>query len=303
METSDPVRRSKRWEGLAVVATPIGNLGDISARAIATLREADRIACEDTRMTARLCRAHAIETPLTPYHEHNAERARPALLRLMAEGGRLALVSDAGTPLISDPGYRLVLEAREAGIPVTAIPGPSAVTTALAAAGLPTDRFLFAGFAPPKPVARRRFLAELAAVPATLVLFESARRLAAALADLRDVLGPRPAAVCRELTKLHEEVRRGGLDELAAHYAETGAPKGEIVLVIGPPDRAAAVEEDPTVLDARLREALEESSLRDAVARVAAENGLPRRAVYRRALALSGGEDGAREESGEDSGP
>lgn len=304
METSDTVRRSKRWEGLAVVATPIGNLGDISARAVATLREADQIACEDTRMTARLCQAHGIETRLTPYHEHNAERVRPELLRMMAEGGRLALVSDAGTPLISDPGYKLVRDAREAGIPVTAIPGASAVTAALAVAGLPTDRFLFAGFAPAKAGARRRFLAELATVQATLVLFESARRLAPALADLRDVLGPRPAAVCRELTKLHEEVRRGPLDALAEHYAGAGAPKGEIVIVIGPPERAAAAEEDPALLDALLRDALEEASLRDAVARVAAESGLPRRAVYRRALALSGGGEARAEEGAEDgSGP
>jgi 16S rRNA (cytidine1402-2'-O)-methyltransferase len=286
METSDPVRRSKRWEGLAVVATPIGNLGDISARAIATLREADQIACEDTRMTARLCRAYDIETRLTPYHEHNAERVRPELLRLMAAGGRLALVSDAGTPLISDPGYKLVREAQEAGIPVTAIPGASAVTAALAVAGLPTDRFLFAGFAPAKTTARRRFLTELAATPATLVLFESARRLAPALADLRDALGPRPAAICRELTKLHEEIRRGNLGELAAHYADSGAPKGEIVIVIGPPESLPAAEEDPALLDALLRDALAEASLRDAVARVAAESGLPRREVYLRALAL-----------------
>ena len=273
-----------------MVATPIGNLGDISARAVRTLREADRIVCEDTRVTARLCRAHGIDTPLSPYHEHNAERVRPELLRLMAGGARLALVSDAGTPLISDPGYKLVRAAQDAGLAVTAIPGPSAVTAALAVAGLPTDRFLFAGFAPAKPAARRRFLAELAAVPATLVLFESGRRLAASLNDMQAVLGPRPAAVCRELTKLYEEVRRAALDGLAAHYAEAGAPKGEIVIVIGPPAQDAAAEEDPAILDASLREALARTSLRDAVALVAAESGRPRREVYRRALALAGGE-------------
>ncbi|MBT4769206.1 MAG: 16S rRNA (cytidine(1402)-2'-O)-methyltransferase [Rhodospirillaceae bacterium] len=271
---------------MAVVATPIGNLGDISARAIATLREADRIACEDTRMTARLCRAHAIETPLTPYHEHNAERARPALLRLMAEGGRLALVSDAGTPLISDPGYRLTKACIEDNIPFTILPGPSAPLAALALSGLPTDRFLFAGFPPSKKSARKKWLAELTAIPATLIFFESAKRLASSLSDMMAVFGPREAAMAREITKLYEEVRRAPLDELATHFETQGPPKGEVVIVVAPPDAIAETGEDET--DRLLIQAMENLSLRDAAEAVAKASGRPKRDVYARALALSG---------------
>ncbi len=257
------------------------------------LRGVDRIVCEDTRVTARLLRAYAIAKPMTPYHEHNAERARPRLIAALAKGERLALVSDAGTPLVSDPGYKLVRAAIAAGIPVSMAPGPSAAIAALALSGLPTDRFLCAGFLPHKAAQRQSALAELAAVKATLVLFETAPRLAASLADMARVLGPRDAAICRELTKLYEEVRRGSLAELAAHYETAGPPKGEIVVVVGPPSpQAAAVAGEE--LDLRLKAALAEGSLSDAVAAVTGALGLPRKRVYARALELAkanGGEE------------
>jgi 16S rRNA (cytidine1402-2'-O)-methyltransferase len=270
--------------GLYLVATPIGNLADITLRALETLAAADLIACEDTRVTARLLDRYGIKTPLTPYHDHNAEAARPKILARLRDGGAVALVSDAGTPLISDPGYRLVRAAQDAGVAVTAIPGASAVLTALGVAGLPTDRFFFEGFLPPKDAARRKRIAELARIPATLVLFESGPRIAAALAALAAELGDRTAAVCRELTKLHEEIRRGGLAELARHYAEGGETRGEFVLVIAPPAAPAPSAAD---VDALLREALRSQTLKDAVGAVAAATGEPRQQVYRRALALA----------------
>ena len=201
--------------GLHIVSTPIGNLGDITLRALSTLAAADLIACEDTRVTRKLLDRYAIAAPLTPYHDHNATTARPKLLQRLAEGAAIALVSDAGTPLISDPGYKLVRAVQEAGYPVTAIPGASSILAALAVAGLPTDQFFFVGFLPPKQGARRARIAELARVPATLVVFETGPRLTEALADLAAGLGEREAAVCRELTKLHEEVRRHLLKTLA----------------------------------------------------------------------------------------
>ncbi len=270
--------------GLHIVATPIGNLGDITLRALAALSGADLIACEDTRVTRKLLDRYAIATPLTPYHEHNAAKARPALLRRLADGAAVALVSDAGTPLVSDPGFKLVREAQAAGLPVTALPGASALLAALTIAGQPTDQFFFAGFLPPKEAARRARIAELARVSATLVLFETGPRVGAALAALAAGLGPRDAALCRELTKLHEEVHRGELAALAAHYA--GAePRGEIVLVIGPPAASQTASESDT--ETLLRQALGRGSLKDAVAEVADATGRPRRDVYRRALALS----------------
>ena len=289
-ETSDPAGGSKRWAGLAIVATPIGNLADITARAVTMLAEADVIACEDTRTTVKLLRAHGIGSPLTPYHEHNAERARPALLARLRRGERVALVSDAGTPLISDPGYKLVRAAIAEGVPVTTAPGPSAPLAALAVSGLPTDRFLFAGFLPPRTGRRKSVLADMASLRASLIFFESPRRLAASLADMAEVLGPREAAVCRELTKLHEEVRRGTLAALAAQYGDANTPRGEVVVVIGPPD---AAEADDDEIDRLLGEALEGASLRDAVDAVAAATGAPRKAVYARALAHreGGGDD------------
>ncbi len=269
--------------GLHIVATPIGNLRDITLRALDVLAAADLIACEDTRITRRLLDHYSITTPLTPYHEHNAAAARPKLLARLAEGAAIALVSDAGTPLISDPGFKLVRAARDAGQPVTALPGPSATLVALAVCGLPTDRFFFEGFLPAKSAQRRARIAEIKLIPATLVLFETGPRIAACLADLADELGPRAAAVCRELTKLHEEVRRGDLAELATHYAGDAEIRGEMVIVIAPAELSAEAVD----LDALLRQALGRLSVKEAVAEIASVTGRPRREVYQRALALT----------------
>jgi 16S rRNA (cytidine1402-2'-O)-methyltransferase len=270
--------------GLYVVATPIGHLGDITLRALEVLAAADVIACEDTRVTRKLTDRYGIETPLTPYHDHNAAVARPKLMARLAAGASIALVSDAGTPLISDPGYKLVRAAREAGHGVTAVPGSSAVMAALAVAGLATDRFFFEGFLPAKSGARRARIAEIAAIPATLVLFETGPRLAAALEDLAAGFGSREAAICRELTKLYEEVRRADLATLARDYADRDAPRGEIVIVIGPP---VQTQPQPGDIDRLLRDALGRTSVKDAVAEVAQASGMPRRDVYQRALALA----------------
>jgi len=274
--------------GLYLVATPIGNLGDVTLRGLETLAAADLIACEDTRVTARLLERYGIRTPLTPYHDHNATAARPKILARVRDGAAVALVSDAGTPLVSDPGFRLVQAAREAAFAVTAVPGASAVLTALAVAGLPTDRFFFEGFLPAKDAGRRTRIAELARIPATLVLFETGPRIAAALAALAEGLGDRPAAICRELTKLHEEVRRDGLVALAQAYAASSEmraeTRGEFVLVVAPPQAAAAT---PAEIDELLRRALASQTLRDAVGAVVAATGEPRSEVYRRALALA----------------
>jgi 16S rRNA (cytidine1402-2'-O)-methyltransferase len=266
------------------VATPIGNLDDITLRALKLLKAADLVACEDTRVTGKLMSLLGLKAPLTPYHEHNADKARPALLAGLREGAVICLVSDAGTPLVSDPGFRLVRACIDEGLPVTSLPGASATLTALQLSGLPSDRFLFAGFLPNKSGARRAALAELAGVPASLIFYESARRLDDSLPDMAAMLGDRPAAVARELTKLYEEVRRGSLAELAAHYREAGPPKGEVVVVVGPPAEDAPPAEDE--IDARLTEAMASMSLRDAAALVAAATGLPKRDVYARAVAL-----------------
>jgi len=270
--------------GLYLVATPIGNLGDITLRALEVLAGCDVIACEDTRVSRKLTERYGIATPLTPYHEHNAAEARPKILARLARGEAVALVSDAGTPLISDPGYKLVRAAQDAGFAITAIPGASSVLTALNVAGLPTDRFFFEGFLPAKQVARQKRIAALANIPATLVLFESGPRLAATLADLAEGLGPRAAAICRELTKLHEEVRRGDLPTLARDYAQGGETRGEIVIVVAPPEEAETQGAD---VDDMLRLALARVSLKDAVGEVALASGRPRREVYRRALELT----------------
>lgn len=271
--------------GLHLVATPIGNLGDITLRALWVLRHVDRILCEDTRVTARLLARYGINTPLDPYHEHNAERVRPAILAALRGGATLALVSDAGTPLVSDPGYKLVRAALEENLPVSAAPGPSAALTALILSGLPPDTFLFVGFLPKRSAGRRRALAQWTTLPATLIFFEAPSRLAAALADMAELFGDRPAAVARELTKRHEEVRRGRLAALAEHYREAGAPKGEAVVIIGPPEGAAAIVSDAE-LDARLLALLARHSLRDAAVELAAETGIGRRTIYERGLAL-----------------
>lgn len=269
------------------MATPIGNLGDITARALEGLRAADLIACEDSRVTGKLLHHMGIAQKLVAYHDHNAAEMRPKLLGRIAAGETVALVSDAGTPLISDPGYKLVQEAVAAGLKVTMLPGPSAPVMALALSGLPSDRFLFAGFLPPKPGARRSAIQEVARAPVTLVFFETAPRLADSLGDLMAVLGDRPAAVARELTKLFEEVRRGKLSELIAHYAEAGPPKGEIVVVVGPPAEDAV---DAADLDTLLARALQSMSVKDAAATVSAATGRPKREVYARALELGKGE-------------
>jgi len=279
------LRASRLPGGLYLVATPIGNLRDITLRALDILAGADVIACEDTRVTRKLLEHYGISTPMLAYHEHNAAAARPKLLAKLGAGESIALVSDAGTPLISDPGYKLVRAAQDAGHAVTASPGASATLTALNVAGLPTDRFFFEGFLPPKAGQRRTRIAALARIPATLVLFETGPRLAATLADLKDGLGPREAAICRELTKLHEEVRRGDLAALAADYAEAAEPRGEIVIVVAPPPE----EEKPDAqqVDALIRTALTRASMKDAVGEVAMATGLPRREVYQRALELA----------------
>ena len=275
---------NKPQPGLYVVATPIGNARDITLRALDILRNCDVIACEDTRVTSKLLSLHDISAKLIPYHEHNAEKARPAIIRRVKNGETVALVSDAGTPIISDPGLNLVQGFAEEGLPVTALPGPSATLTALVLSGLPSDRFLFAGFLPPKSGKRKKALGELANTPATLIFLESAKRLAASLADMAEILGPRPAAVTRELTKMFEEVRRDSLGALAGTYATEGAPKGEITIVVGPPnvENSAAAED----VDDMLTEVLKTASVRDATAEISDVTGWSKRDVYARALAL-----------------
>ena len=270
---------------LYIVATPIGNLSDASARSIEVLGAVDCILAEDTRRTRKLLDRYDLRTPLISLHEHNEASRIPRVIGRLEAGENLALVSDAGTPLVSDPGYRLVKEAISAGIAVTTLPGPSSVMAALSLAGLPTDRFMFAGFLPAKTAGRKRALREIAQVPATLVLLESARRLVKSLADMALVLGPRQAAVARELTKKFEQVRRGPLDELAAHYQREGPPRGEITVVVAPP--AAAVKADEGEVDRLLAAALATSSTRDAAAQVAAATGHPRRQLYTRALQIA----------------
>jgi 16S rRNA (cytidine1402-2'-O)-methyltransferase len=274
--------------GLYVTATPIGNARDLTLRALDVLRHCDLIAAEDTRVTAKLLAIHGIAKPLTAYNDHNAARERPRLLGRLRQGARIALVSDAGTPLVSDPGYKLVREAIAEGLAVHAIPGASAALTALALAGLPTDRFLFAGFLPAKPGDRRRMLEELRAVRASLILFEAPQRLAESLADLSAVLGPRPAAVARELTKLHEEVRRGDLVSLAGAYAGEPPPRGEVTLVIAPP-----VESEPDLAkaEALLKKALAFMPVSAAADLISDALEAPRRAIYSLALALKDSAD------------
>jgi 16S rRNA (cytidine1402-2'-O)-methyltransferase len=270
--------------GLYLVATPIGNLRDITLRALDVLAGADLILAEDTRVAGKLLAAHGISGKLERYDEHAAARARPKALAALAAGATVALISDAGTPLVSDPGYRLVCEVTELGLPVHPIPGASALLAALTVAALPTDRFLFAGFPPPKAAARQAFFQELVPVRATLVFYEGGSRLAASLADMAAVFGQRPAAVARELTKLHETVLRASLAELAAD-PRNHDPKGEIVVLVGPgAERAATADE----ADAALIAALVRAGPAEAASEVARALGLPRRELYMRALALKG---------------
>src|ERR1700732_5301835 len=275
----------KAVPGLHLVATPIGNLGDITLRALETLAGVDIIACEDTRITRRLTERYGITGLLKPYHEPNAAPARPKILERLAQGASIALVSDAGTPLISDPGFKLVREVCAAGHPVTALPGPSSVLAALSVAALPTDRFFFEGFLPAKETARRARLAELARIDATLVLFESGNRVGDSLRDLADIMGVRDAAICRELTKMHEDIRRAPISELA-DSAGTLEPRGEFVRVIGRAGAGAqAMAQD--ALDDLLRNRLKRDSVKDAVAHAVELSGRPRREIYARALELA----------------
>jgi 16S rRNA (cytidine1402-2'-O)-methyltransferase len=280
-----PVEAPALTAGLHIAATPIGNLRDITLRTLEALAGADVIACEDTRVTRKLLDRYGIATPLTPYHEHNAQSARPKLLERLEQGLAIALVSDAGTPLISDPGFKLVREAAANGHPVIPVPGPSAVLAALTTAGLPTDRFYFDGFLPAKEAARRTRIRELASIDATLVLFEGGSRIAEALEDLAAAMGAREAAVCRELTKLHEDVRRAPLEQLArdAPRLET---RGEFVIVIGPP-AADALKLGEGEVDDILKAAMKTQSVKDAVAHAVELSGRPKREVYARALALA----------------
>lgn len=279
--SAKPGKSAELLSGLYVTATPIGNAADITLRALDVLRNCDLIAAEDTRVTAKLLAIHGIAAPLGAYNDHNAARERPKLLARLRQGARIALVSDAGTPLVSDPGFKLVRAAIAEDLPVHAVPGASSVLTGLVLAGLPTDRFLFAGFLPARPGERRSMLAELKDLRATLIFFESAQRLGESLSDLADVLGTRTAAVARELTKLHEEVRRGLLAELRDHYRDAGAPKGEVTLVVSPPHAAAA---DTARIDSALDRALAFMPVRAAVDLVSQMLDAPRRTVYERAL-------------------
>lgn len=275
--------------GLHVVSTPIGNLKDISLRALNALAAADLILAEDTRVSTKLLAHYGVATPMLPYHDHNAERMRPQVMARLGRGEAVALISDAGTPLVSDPGYRLVADAIEAGVQVTAVPGASALLAALAVAGLPTDRFFFEGFLPAKGAARRARLKALEAIPGTLVFYEAPGRAADAVADAAAMLGARKAVVARELTKLHEEAIRGTLPAVAAELAARDAVRGEIVILIAPAEAGdmPAVAAEASI-DALLAEALTAVSLKQAVADVAARTGQPRRIVYARALALAG---------------
>lgn len=269
--------------GLYVLATPIGNARDISLRALDTLRACDLIAAEDTRVTSKLLAIHGVSRPLMAYNDHNAARERPKILARLERGEAVVLVSDAGTPLVSDPGYKLVREVIAIGAPVIALPGPSAVLAGLTLAGLPSDRFLFAGFLPNRQGERKSVLEELKGVQATLIFFESAQRLSDSLAAMAEVLGDRPAVMARELTKLHEEVRRGLLSQLAAHYEKAGPPKGEVTLLVGPPPEAVA---DMGKIDAALKAALPFMPVKAAAEMIAGLTDGSRKEIYARALEL-----------------
>jgi 16S rRNA (cytidine1402-2'-O)-methyltransferase len=269
--------------GLYVAATPIGNLGDVTYRVIETLRAVDRILCEDTRQTAKLCAAYGIATQRAPYHEHNAAAVRPGLIEELKAGARFALVSDGGTPLISDPGFKLVADAREAGVRVTPLPGPCAAIAALSASGSPTDRFLFAGFPPAKAGQRAGFLKGLAGIDATLVFYESPSRVADTLRAMAAALGERRAVVAREMTKIYESIESGDLASLADRYDES-EPRGEFVIIVDPPPAAAAPDEAD--IDAFIVRALNSMSVREAAAAAADALGVPRKAAYERALAM-----------------
>jgi 16S rRNA (cytidine1402-2'-O)-methyltransferase len=274
---------AKLAPGLHLVATPIGNLADMTLRALSVLARADVIYCEDTRHSRTLTGHYGITTPLKPYHEHNADAARPDMMRALGEGKSLALISDAGTPLVSDPGFKLVRDALSAGHLVTSLPGPSAVLAALAQSGLPTDTFLFGGFLPTKQGARQSRLRELAAVPATLIFFEAPGRIQETLTEMAFIFPGRALAIARELTKMHEEVVGGSAEELVA-WAGRAAPRGEFVVLVAPPVDGAEATDD--VVQSHLRTALKDLSLRDAVKAVSEGLSLPRSRVYELAIAM-----------------
>ena len=276
-------RKKTFKNGLYVTSTPIGNLSDITIRALDLLKSADLIACEDKRVSGKLLAYYEIKTPTISYHDHNAQQVMPRLIAQLKEGKIVALISDAGTPLISDPGYKLVNECQKEGVMVTSLPGPSAVLCALTNAGMPTDNFLFCGFLPPKMAARQKELKKFATVQATLVYYESAKRLLVCLKDIRTVLGNRRVAVCRELTKLYEEVQKDHLDELIIYYEERATPKGEIVIIIEPPAKNSKIIDD---LDGALTDALENLTVKEAVAAVTYISGRKRKEVYKRALEI-----------------
>lgn len=273
--------------GLNIVSTPIGNLRDITLRALDALAGADRVYAEDTRVAARLLDAYGISARVLPYHDHNGAKMRPGILEALAAGERIVLISDAGTPLISDPGYKLVREAVDAGYPVRALPGASALLTGLAAAGLPSDAFFFAGFLPPKAGARRNRLKDLSAIPGTLVFYETGPRIAACLADISQTLGDREIVVARELTKKFEEYRRGPASVVARYYQDQGAPKGEITLFVAPPG-----DEIPEALDidAELSSLIVSQGVKGAATLLAQRTGLNKRDLYARAQAIKDGE-------------
>ncbi len=275
--------------GLYVVATPIGNLGDVTIRGLRTLAAADTILCEDTRTTVKLLNHFGIKSKLKAYHDHNAARVRPGILHDLENGASIALVSDAGTPLVSDPGFKLVSEVQQLGLPVTPVPGASAPLAALMAAGLPSDRFHFVGFLPAKAGQRVRELESLRPVQATLVFFESARRLTATLEAMSKIFGSRQAAIARELTKMHEEVIRGDLPQLHRRLADSGPLRGEIVILVSPPLELPPPE--PGAVTALLIDALKGGSVKQAAETVAAQTGLPRRELYAQAVSLRNGDD------------
>jgi len=283
---STNVSKSQLRPGLTLLATPIGNARDVTLRTLDALRDADAIACEDTRMARRLMDLHGIvlgSRQLIAYHEHNSAQAMPRLMNLIEEGARVVYLSDAGTPIVADPGYRLAKAVIETGAGLSATPGPCAAIMALTLSGLPSDRFSFGGFSPNRSGQRQSFFREFAHVPGTLIFYESPRRLAASLSDMLAIFGPRDGVVARELSKTFEEVRRGSLADLTDHYTKAGAPKGEVVVLIGPAD---ATPPSAEALDVALLDALDEMSVKDAAKTVSEALGLPRKQVYERALAL-----------------
>ncbi len=281
---------SELESGLYIVATPIGNMGDITLRALDVLRQIDLLACEDTREAGKLASVYDIKADKIPYHDHNADEMRPKIIARLKEGARVGLISDAGMPMISDPGFKLAQEAVREGIYVTCLPGATASLTALVLSGLPSDKFMFAGFLPPKSAARKGSLGEVKNIPATLIFYETAPRLADSLADMLEILGDRTAAVARELTKKFEEVRRGSLSELAAHYDAAGAPRGEIVVVVDAPRAGLSENWTDEALDAHLLKMMDEEGMgvKDAAGFVAAKSGRRKSDLYQRALLLKG---------------